>query len=163
MTSKTIQISAPVHEKLDKVYGTENQSVLKASCIKFDEASELCRNCCYYSTLKQQQALGTTCEVWTNVFGTELQKQLISYMDRGIRVGSKFMDVWHARTISIPTAIPQRAVIKHSVEANGMAHGMTVNSLSVQGAKAHKATKSISAPDTDLGFTINIVEVTRGQ
>jgi hypothetical protein len=162
MISKIVQISASVHEKLDKIYGPENVSTLKATCIKFDDTSELCSNCCYYSSFKQEQATGKVCEVWTSVFGTELQKQLISYMDKGVKVGAKFMDIWHARTISIPAAIPQRTVIKHSPEVQGIAAHGVVSSLNVPGAKVHKVSKN-TAPDTELGFTISIVEVTRGQ
>ena len=160
------QIAQAQHDALLKIYGEENQTVLKSSCIKFDENMDLCKTCYYFSSLQQEQKCGRVCELWENVFGSELQKQLILYMNKGIRVGSKFMDLWHARKIAIPAAVPQRAAIKHSPDVQSIANGgMTVSQLNPQGVKVHKSTKG-GAPTTEndgLGFTVNIVEVTRGQ
>jgi hypothetical protein len=155
-TGKPVQITGSQHEQLFRVYGQDNESTLSNTCINFNKESKLCKNCFYFSSYKQERECGRICEFWESVFGSGLQKQLISLMEQGIKVGSKFMDVWHARKVAVPVINPHQFVSRRVKVVEEPIERSRVSVVNFSVGSGHKKAEEVS---NNMGTTISVVEI----
>lgn len=103
-----------VERFLAQEYDPVNLEVVRSVCNSFNVNNPLCRSCRFYTQENQKLKHNTTCELWPGVFGPELKRMVIHLAFTGVKIAPKFMQIWHARRILIPSKVPKSASVEHA-------------------------------------------------
>jgi len=133
-----------------KLGQASNLEIVRTGCVEFDVNNPMCRCCRYYSNHTQQVKFGKTCPTWNTAFGPVLRQKIEQLALDGVRIGTRFLNIWHSRKFLIPVATPAKSKVTHSVETQQIA-GITPSSTKTPPAiRPHKV--SVPSPLITINF-----------